>query len=24
LNKPFQYPEVMALVAEGMELREKI
>ncbi len=24
LNKPFQYPEVMALVAEGMELLEKI
>ncbi len=24
LNKPFQYTDVMALVAEGMELREKI
>ena len=24
LNKPFQYPDVMALVAEGMDLREKI
>jgi CheY-like chemotaxis protein len=24
LNKPFQYPDVMALVAEGMDLRERI
>ncbi|MCI0655455.1 MAG: response regulator [Acidobacteria bacterium] len=24
LNKPFQYPDVMTIVAEGMELREKV